>query len=99
MYFYTYQATTTPPQVDKVIPLSFNQAAIDAINARIPAWAEGLSTSDSPIVIADCSTQAGFTTGMLYGDGVHPNDEGDQFIAKQVGPLVVEAIQDLIGSS
>lgn len=85
----------TARQVDKVIPLSFDNASIDALNARIPDWAAGLTTTESPISVADCSTDAGFTTGMLR-DGVHPNDQGDQLIAAQVGPFVIQAIEEVI---
>jgi lysophospholipase L1-like esterase len=85
-------------KVDKVIPLSFNQQPIDALNARIDAWAAGLNSTESPIWIADCSVQAGFTTGML-SDGVHPNAQGDEFIARVVGPLVVSAIEQVIAES
>lgn len=74
-----------------------NQAAVDALNARIPGWAQSLSTDESPIYVADCSTNAGFTTGML-SDGIHPNDQGDQLIAQQVGPLVIQAIEQVIAS-
>lgn len=72
-----------------------NNGAIDAINARIPGWAEGLSTVESPIYVADCSTNAGFTFDML-SDGIHPNDMGDQLIAQQVGPLVIQAVEEVI---
>lgn len=82
-------------QVDLVIPLVSNNGAIDAINARIPGWADGLSTAESPIYIADCSTNAGFTFEML-SDGIHPNDMGDQLIAQQVGPLVIQAVEEVI---
>lgn len=57
----------------------------------IPKWASSLNTTKSPIFIADCSVDAGFTLHMLR-DGVHPNDAGDQFIAKQVLPMAVKAI-------
>jgi lysophospholipase L1-like esterase len=83
--------------VDKLIPASFSSAGIDALNSRIPAWAAGLNSTDSPIVLADCSREAGYTLNMLR-DGVHPNDQGDQFIAKAVGPLVVQAVKDVIAS-
>ncbi|KAK3291553.1 carbohydrate esterase family 3 protein [Chaetomium fimeti] len=80
--------------VDLVIPLSFSNAAIQAINARIPEWAAGLSTEESPIVVADCYT--GFTTSMLR-DGVHPNLEGDRVIADRVGPLLLDYVKEALG--
>jgi len=58
--------------VDMVIPLGTN-AKIVAINDAIPAWAKGLNSTESPIVIADCYT--GFKTSDLR-DGVHPSVAG-----------------------
>lgn len=80
-----------------MIPASFNNDVIDSLNSRITEWADGLNSAESPIRVADCSSNAGFTTGMLR-DGVHPNDEGDQFLAQQIGPLVIEAIEEVIAS-
>ena len=51
------------------------------------------TTTQSPIVIADCSRANGFTNAMLQGDGVHPNSQGDQFIAKQVGPKLIDFLK------
>ncbi|EAQ84453.1 hypothetical protein CHGG_08467 [Chaetomium globosum CBS 148.51] len=76
--------------VDLVIPLSFSNAPIQAINARIPAWAAGLNTTESPIVVADCYT--GFQTSYLR-DGVHPNLDGDRVIASRVGPLLLDYVK------
>ena len=78
-----------------VIPLSFSNANIQAINAAIPAWAKGLNTTESPIVIADCNT--GFSTSMLR-DGVHPNAEGDGVIASRVGPLLLNYISQSLAN-
>ena len=36
---------------------------------------------------------------MLEGDGVHPNSQGDEFIAKQVGPKLIQFIKDVQGGS
>jgi lysophospholipase L1-like esterase len=79
--------------VDKVIPLNSNNAPIDSINAAIPAWAEGLNSTESPIMIADCSNKAGYTAAMNR-DGVHPNAQGDALMAKQIGPLLINLIND-----
>jgi len=70
-----------------------NNAAIQAINAAIPDWATAQNSTDSPIFIADCSEKAGFTSGMLR-DGVHPNAQGDQLMAKAIGPIVVQLVKD-----
>jgi len=33
------------------------------------------------------------------GDKVHPNNKGDQFIAKQLGPVLIKVIQAKLGAS
>ncbi len=77
--------------MDLVIPLSAgSNSNIVALNARIPDWAKGLNTTDSPIVIADCYN--GFSTSMLR-DGVHPNLDGDKVIASRVGPLLLDYVK------
>ncbi|KAK3348498.1 SGNH hydrolase [Neurospora tetraspora] len=81
-------------QVDQIIPLSFNNAAIQAINAQIPAWAAKLNTTESPIVVADCYT--GFKTSDLR-DGVHPSASGDKIIASRVGPLLLDLVRQSLG--
>jgi hypothetical protein len=78
-------------QVDLVIPLSLgSNSNIQALNARIPEWAKGLNSTESPIVIADCYT--GYSTSMLR-DGVHPNLDGDKLIASRVGPLLLDYVK------
>ncbi|KFZ03464.1 hypothetical protein V501_09366 [Pseudogymnoascus sp. VKM F-4519 (FW-2642)] len=77
--------------VDLVIPLGLGSTAgITALNAAIPSWASGLSTTASPIVIADTAT--GFTTGDLR-DGVHPNASGDAKIAAALHPVLLKVIK------
>lgn len=83
------------PQVDKLIPLPFNNGPVQALNAEIPAWAERHNSTESPIVVADCSEDNGYTAQMLR-DGVHPDDVGDRLIADQIGPLLVRYVRDLI---
>jgi lysophospholipase L1-like esterase len=56
------------------------------------------TTAESPVVIADCSRAAGFTNAML-DDGVHPNSQGDEFIAGQIGPKLIELINDVRGGT
>ncbi|KAK7960347.1 GDSL-like Lipase/Acylhydrolase [Apiospora saccharicola] len=84
--------------IDKMIPTSWSDATIESVNSAIPAWASQHSTTASPIVVADCSRAAGFTNAMLQQDGVHPNDLGDQFIAQQVGPKLIQAIKAAQGA-
>ncbi|KAL0780505.1 hypothetical protein CaCOL14_001840 [Colletotrichum acutatum] len=81
--------------VDRLIPLSFNGGGIDTLNQRIPGWAVEQNSTKSPITVADCSSSAGFTASMLR-DGVHPNEQGDQIIARQVGSLLIKYVRDLI---
>ncbi|KXX78220.1 hypothetical protein MMYC01_205078 [Madurella mycetomatis] len=80
--------------VDLVIPLSFGNAGIEALNARIPEWAAGLNSTESPIVIADCYT--GFQASDLR-DGVHPSISGDRIIASRVGPLLLNYVSQSLG--
>lgn len=89
------QALTCRFKVDKLIPTSWSDATVEGVNSAIPGWVQAHTTSQSPIAIADCSRAAGFTNAMLAGDGVHPNDQGDQFIAKQVGPQLLQFIKDV----
>ncbi|KFA74911.1 hypothetical protein S40288_11168 [Stachybotrys chartarum IBT 40288] len=84
-------------QVDLLIPSTFNGGPITTLNNAIPGWVQQYTTVQSPIVIADCSSNNGFTTGMLE-DGIHPNLQGDQFIARQIGPLLIQFIRDIQGS-
>lgn len=88
----------TALKVDEVIPLPMNNAPIEAINAAIPAWATEQNTTKSPIIIADCSSKVGFTAGMLR-DGVHPNAQGDQLMAKQIGPLLIQLVKDKLAGN
>jgi lysophospholipase L1-like esterase len=85
--------------IDKLIPTSWSDATIESLNSQIPGWAQQRSTSTSPIVVADCSRAAGYTNGMLEGDGVHPNGAGDQFLAQQIGPKLIQFIKDVQGGT
>jgi len=82
-------------QVDKIIPNPFNMNPIIAIDEEIPQWAAENNSTASPIAVADCSGDNGFTARMLR-DGLHPNDEGDKLIASQVGPLLVRFVKDVL---
>jgi lysophospholipase L1-like esterase len=75
--------------VAKIIPLDPNndgscavcpQSVID-LNDLIPAWAKGLSTAASPIVVVDQWT--GFDDVTDTRDGVHPNDSGSVKMANK----------------
>ncbi|GIF07795.1 cellulose binding domain-containing protein [Actinoplanes siamensis] len=60
------------------------------LNAAIPAWAAGLSTTASPITVVD--QWSGFDTATDTYDGVHPNDAGNAKIANRWYPAVAAAI-------
>jgi lysophospholipase L1-like esterase len=62
-----------------------------ALNARIPGWAAGLSTAQSPIAVADLWT--GFdTVADTMGDGVHPNDSGFRKMADRWYPTLTSVL-------
>ncbi|GJC90822.1 multidomain esterase [Colletotrichum liriopes] len=82
--------------IDQLIPLSYNMNGVDAVNAQIPKWAQSQNSTNSPILLADCSTAAGYTLVMNKQDGVHPNEQGDRFIASKVGPLLIKQIKHLV---
>ncbi|KAH8174146.1 GDSL-like lipase/Acylhydrolase family protein [Sarocladium implicatum] len=93
-------ARAANPQIkiilNKVIPVFWEGTTLPRLNAAIPGWAEGRTTAQSPITIADCSRDSGFTNDMLQKDLIHPNEEGDKFIAKQIGPKVIQAVEDVL---
>jgi lysophospholipase L1-like esterase len=55
--------------------------AVVNLNAAIPGWAAGLTTTRSPIVVVDQWT--GFSVATDTGDGVHPNDSGFRKMANR----------------
>jgi hypothetical protein len=85
--------------IDKMIPTSWSDATIEAVNSAIPGWAQQRSTAQSPIVVADCSRAGGYTNAMLEGDGVHPNAAGDQHLAGKIGPPLIQFIKDVQGGT
>lgn len=69
-----------------------NEASTD--NARqlveaVPAWAEGISTADSPVFVADLWTNSDSNEA---DDCVHPNDAG----AQRMGQNWYEALKNLL---
>lgn len=82
-------------QVDMLLPHKRNQNATDSLNRRIPGWAFLLSTIRSPIQVVDLSVTGGFNLDLTY-DGIHPNEEGDHFIAQRLGPVLIEAAEDIL---
>lgn len=54
------------------------------LDAAIPAWAASITTAQSPVIAVDQWT--GFDDATDTGDGVHPNDSGNQKIAAKWYP-------------
>nr|BFE55766.1 hypothetical protein GCM10020063_002920 [Dactylosporangium thailandense] len=61
-----------------------------ALNAAIPGWAAGKTTAASPITVVDQWT--GFNTATDTGDGVHPNDAGNQKMAARWYPALAKVL-------
>lgn len=57
-----------------------------AFNERIPAWAQGITTAQSPVSVVDQWT--GFDTATDTYDGVHPNAVGDAKMAARWYPAL-----------
>jgi len=81
--------------VAKIIPMNPSNCAecgqrVVNLNNAIPAWAAGKSTAASPITVVDQWT--GFSTATDTGDGVHPNDSGNQKISDHWYPALTSAL-------
>lgn len=89
--------------VAKIIPMDSARSCgscadgVIALNNALPAWAAGLSTSSSPITVADIWT--GFSAIADTYDGVHPTDAGHKKIADTWYPAVVTALGGATSSS
>jgi len=53
------------------------------LNDVIAAWAPGVSTEASPVLVVDQYSGFNASAGQDTGDGVHPNDAGLQKMADQ----------------
>ncbi|KUL41719.1 cellulose binding domain-containing protein [Actinoplanes awajinensis] len=81
--------------VAQIIPMNPSTCAecaqrVVTLNAAIPAWAAGLTTTASPITVVDQWT--GFDTATDTYDGVHPNDAGNVKIANRWYPALDAAL-------
>ncbi|MFG2045624.1 cellulose binding domain-containing protein [Dactylosporangium sp. NPDC048998] len=81
--------------VAKIIPMSAAScstcpADIIEFNNALPAWAAGLTTANSPIVLVDQWT--GFDATADTVDGVHPNTGGFQKMANRWYPALAAAL-------
>jgi lysophospholipase L1-like esterase len=81
--------------VAKIIPMSASScstcpADIIEFNNALPAWAAGLHTAQSPLVLVDQWT--GFDPAVDTGDGVHPNNSGYLKMANRFHPALAQAL-------
>lgn len=89
--------------VAKIIPMDSARScascgnAVIALNNAIPAWANGLTTGNSPITIVD--QWSGFSTTSDTYDGVHPTDAGHQKMANKIYPLLAAALNNNASSN
>ncbi|MBM9509506.1 GDSL-type esterase/lipase family protein [Actinacidiphila acididurans] len=70
--------------VAQLIPMNPSNCAdcaqrVVALNQQIPAWAQSISTAQSPVTVVDQWT--GFNDATDTADGVHPNDSGNAKMA------------------
>ena len=88
--------------VAQIIPMSAGACAtcpadVVAFNAALPSWAAGLTTAQSPIVVADLWT--GFDALTDTGDGVHPNDAGFTKMANAWFPVLTRVLDGVVQPS
>lgn len=85
-------------QIIPMNPSSCTECAqrVVSFNAAIPAWATGKTTAQSPITVVDQWT--GFNTATDTGDGVHPNDLGNQKISDRWYPPLASVLGGATGS-
>jgi lysophospholipase L1-like esterase len=85
--------------VAQIIPMSQSACAtcpadVMAFDNALPGWAAGLTTAQSPIVLADLWT--GFDAVADTVDGVHPNDGGFQKMANAWYPPLAQVLNGII---
>ncbi|KAH7135536.1 SGNH hydrolase-type esterase domain-containing protein [Dendryphion nanum] len=80
--------------VAQIIPLGLSGTSntkIQELNKAIPAWAQGLNKTESPIWVVDQYT--GFSGSGDNRDGVHPNDAGDTKMVNVWYPAIIKAFE------
>jgi lysophospholipase L1-like esterase len=85
--------------VAQIIPMSAAAcstcpADIVELNNAVPAWAAGLTTTQSPVIVADLWT--GFDAVADAVDGVHPNNTGFQKMANRWYPVLARVLDGVI---
>ncbi|AEE45464.1 cellulose binding domain-containing protein [Cellulomonas fimi] len=61
-----------------------------ALNAAIPAWAAGITTAQSPVVVVDQAT--GWVPATDTSDGVHPDEDGIVKLADRWYPALAAVL-------
>jgi lysophospholipase L1-like esterase len=84
--------STHTAQIAQIIPATFDNDQINALNNAIPAFVQSKNSTTSPIWIVN--QNSGFTTTDLR-DPVHPNASGDQKMAAKWYPALVQALNSL----
>lgn len=85
--------------VAQIIPMSAAACAtcpadVEAFDKAIPAWAAGLTTSASPIAVADLWT--GYDAVADNVDGTHPNDGGFTKMANAWAPVLEKVLDGTV---
>jgi lysophospholipase L1-like esterase len=85
--------------VAQIIPMSASAcstcpADVVELNNALPAWAAGLTTAQSPIIVVDLWT--GFNADTDTVDGVHPNTGGFQKMANAWYPALARVLNGVI---
>ena len=85
-------------QVAQIIPMNPSNCAtcgqqVVALNKAVVDWAPKVSTASSPITVVDCWT--GFDSRAMTGDGVHPNNAGNEAVANCWFDALVAAIKNV----
>jgi lysophospholipase L1-like esterase len=88
--------------VAQIIPMNPSNCSecaqrVVALNQQIPAWAQSISTAQSPVTVVDQWT--GFNDATDTGDGVHPNDSGNTKMAGRWYPALAAVLAANGGTS
>lgn len=72
------------------------QAQVEAVQQALPAWAAQISTTSSPVTVADIAM--GFDVDAWTDDGIHPNTAGAEEMGAVFTPVVTEAVNAALES-
>ncbi len=74
------KANGTVPVVATLLPMTGEHGLFDGSAQRISAGIRGVASSEG-VALVDLQGEFGAGTGLLIGDGLHPNDAGNQLMA------------------